>query len=156
MKQKNTQENKGESRGEARISPYQRERQALRVGSGYFAGGVLLLAVGFLSGWYWQNIEKHDALRIEVVANDADGALPAPESFGAPNEGAPKGTTAKAFVGGSVLGAATDCAFVGSKNSTKYHLPTSGSAKRIKPENLVCFTGADEAVARGYEAGSVQ
>jgi hypothetical protein len=110
------------------------------------------LIVGFLSGWYWQNIEKHDALRIEVVAAEGEGTLPAIEPLGTSKDS----TAVKTFVGGGVLGAATDCAFVGSKNSTKYHLPTSGSAKRIKPENLVCFMSVDEAVARGYEAGSVQ
>jgi hypothetical protein len=152
MKQKSARENRQENQGEASISPYQRERQALRVGGGYFAGGALLLIVGFLSGWYWQNIEKHDALRIEAVATEGEGTLPAIEPLSASKDV----TAVKTLVGGSVFGATTDCVFVGSKNSTKYHLPTSGSAKRIKPENLVCFTSADDAVARGYEAGSIQ
>ncbi len=152
MKQKSAPENRHENQKEASISPYQREREALRAGSGYFAGGALLVIIGFLSGWYWQNIEKHDALHIEVVATESDGELPAIE----PLSGSKDGAVAKAFVGELVASTPTDCAFVGSKNSTKYHLPTSGSAKRIKPENLVCFTSADEAVARGYEAGSVQ
>lgn len=48
------------------------------------------------------------------------------------------------------------CAFVGSRNSTLYHLPTCGTAKRIKPENIVCFGSAEEAQAKGYRAGCVQ
>jgi hypothetical protein len=44
-----------------------------------------------------------------------------------------------------------DCAFIGSKNSDKYHLPTCSSAKRIKPENVVCFKSAEEAAAKGYQ-----
>lgn len=42
------------------------------------------------------------------------------------------------------------CIYVGSKNSNKYHLPTSSYAKRIKPENLVCFSSQEEAKSRGY------
>jgi hypothetical protein len=44
-----------------------------------------------------------------------------------------------------------DCMFVGSKNSNKYHLPTCRWAKNIKPENLVCFSSAEDAVAKGYQ-----
>jgi hypothetical protein len=42
------------------------------------------------------------------------------------------------------------CAFTGSKNSNKYHLPTCRWAKNIKPENLVCFSSEDEAKSKGY------
>jgi len=42
-----------------------------------------------------------------------------------------------------------NCAFVGSKNSNKYYPPTCSYAKRIKPENLVCFKTAQEALAQG-------
>lgn len=43
-----------------------------------------------------------------------------------------------------------NCAFVGSKNSNKYHLPTCRYAKGIKLENKVCFSSTDEAQSRGY------
>jgi len=45
----------------------------------------------------------------------------------------------------------TDCAFVGSKNSDKYHVPTCQWAKRIKPENIICFKSIDDAVAKNYK-----
>ncbi|HAI74514.1 MAG TPA: hypothetical protein DCS28_00560 [Candidatus Moranbacteria bacterium] len=44
---------------------------------------------------------------------------------------------------------ARDCLFVGSKNSNKVHLSTCSFAKRIKPENLVCFKSAEEAISQG-------
>ena len=44
-----------------------------------------------------------------------------------------------------------DCAYVGSKNSNKYHLPTCRWAKNIKPENLVCFSSAENALKKGYQ-----
>ena len=43
----------------------------------------------------------------------------------------------------------TNCAYVGSKSSTKFYLPTCSYAKRIKPENVVCFKSADEALGQG-------
>jgi hypothetical protein len=42
------------------------------------------------------------------------------------------------------------CLYVGSKNSNKYHLATCTVAKRIKPENRVCFSSQEEAKSRGY------
>ena len=47
-----------------------------------------------------------------------------------------------------------NCKYVGSKNSDKYHLPDSGTAKNIKEENKVCFKSKEEAESRGYIAGS--
>jgi len=43
-----------------------------------------------------------------------------------------------------------DCPFVGSKNSNKYHSVTCLVAKRIKPENRVCFASKEEAEKRNY------
>jgi len=44
----------------------------------------------------------------------------------------------------------TNCAFVASKNSTKFHLATCRYVKSIKPENRVCFSSQDEAQSKGY------
>jgi len=49
-----------------------------------------------------------------------------------------------------------NCPFVGSRNSTLYHLPTCASAKRIKPENIICFSSAEDAAARGYKPGCLK
>lgn len=51
---------------------------------------------------------------------------------------------------------AQNCVFVGSKNSRKYHSPSCSYAKRIKPENRVCFSGKEDAEKRGYVAGCIQ
>jgi hypothetical protein len=40
--------------------------------------------------------------------------------------------------------------FVGSKESNVYHYPTCSAAERIKPENLVTFLDAQDAVNHGY------
>jgi hypothetical protein len=44
-----------------------------------------------------------------------------------------------------------NCAYIGSKNSNKYHLTTCRFAKNIKPENMVCFSSAEDAVKKGYQ-----
>jgi hypothetical protein len=54
----------------------------------------------------------------------------------------------------SLKESAENCKYVGSKNSDKYHLPDSGTAKNIKEENKVCFSSKEEAESKGYTAGS--
>lgn len=41
------------------------------------------------------------------------------------------------------------CTYIGSKSSTKFYLSTCSWAKRIKPENVVCFKSAEEAISKG-------
>lgn len=45
--------------------------------------------------------------------------------------------------------ATSKCVYVGSKNSTKFYAPNCSWAKSIKPENLVCFQTAQEAISQG-------
>ncbi len=45
---------------------------------------------------------------------------------------------------------AADYKYVGSKKSDKYHYPTCEWAQKIKPENLVTFASAQEALKGGY------
>lgn len=40
--------------------------------------------------------------------------------------------------------------FVGSKNSDVYHYPSCSYAQKIKPENLITFESAQDAVNKGY------
>lgn len=47
---------------------------------------------------------------------------------------------------------ASSCVYVGSKNSNKVHLSTCPFAKRIKPENLVCFKSLNDAIGQGRVA----
>lgn len=50
----------------------------------------------------------------------------------------------------------TSCPLVGSRNSNKYHVATCAVAKRIKPENRVCFSSKEDAEKRGYVAGCLK
>ncbi|OGP54217.1 MAG: hypothetical protein A2Y65_05985 [Deltaproteobacteria bacterium RBG_13_52_11] len=51
---------------------------------------------------------------------------------------------------GAYLAFATDYKYVGSSKSSKYHYPTCQRAVKIKPENLVTFKSAKEALEAGY------
>lgn len=51
---------------------------------------------------------------------------------------------------------AVDCPLIGSKNSNKYHHPTSRCAKQIKVENRRCFLSAEDAAAQGYLPGCLE
>lgn len=51
---------------------------------------------------------------------------------------------------------ATNCPYVGSKNSDKYHKASCGVVKRIKPENRRCFASPQVAEGSGYKAGCLQ
>jgi len=48
------------------------------------------------------------------------------------------------------LSLAVDYKYVGSSKSNKYHYPNCQWALKIKPENLVKFNSAMEALAAGY------
>ena len=47
------------------------------------------------------------------------------------------------------INSASEGAYVASKNSTKYHLPWCGSAKRIADKNKIWFASKAEAEATG-------
>ncbi len=120
------------------MSALRRERERI----GVFASICLVGVLGFEAG--------------TMVAGSAGAApivieIPAAAPPIAAAEGVVAGVTATA-----TDVAKKDCAFVGSRNSDLYHLPTCASAKRIKPENIVCFTDPEDAEKRGYRPGCLK
>lgn len=114
-----------------------------------FVGFCLISAVsfefGFMQGQKWQQkpliIEKPANILneqpTEIQANsDASGAIGASVT---------PSTASKTAITPNMA----NCAFVGSKSSDKFYLPTCSYAKRVKPENLVCFKSAEEAIGQG-------
>lgn len=49
------------------------------------------------------------------------------------------------------LGCSADTQYVGSKNSDKYYTCDCHYAKRINPENIICFKDDEDALADGRE-----
>ena len=48
------------------------------------------------------------------------------------------------------LGCPKNTMYVGSKNSDKFYECSCRYAKRVKPENIVCFSSESDARAKGY------
>lgn len=118
-------------------------------------GIILITAISFEAGYLHGQKDKQEP----IVVNRA-ACLPAGET-GAPcpkNENTDNNTSSANTSQNNTTKNQdqinTDnqkCAFVASKNSNKYHLPTCQFAQKIKPENKVCFSSADEAIKRGYQ-----
>lgn len=117
-------------------------------------GFVLVAAISFefglLEGQKWDN----PPLVIEKMAQNSQNT----ENVGSGGSNSPvtlkNSPEAKIEPSGAVSRAVAPaitakCAFVGSKNSKKFYRPNCPWAKQIKPENVVCFATAEEALGQG-------
>jgi hypothetical protein len=115
---------------------------------GFCLVSAISFEFGFLQGQKWQQkplvIEKPSDASLQQESASAGNSEPQGTVKGAASTSqANKTSTSQAPAN------TTNCAFVGSKNSDKYYLPTCSYAKRVKPENLICFKSADEALRQG-------
>lgn len=115
---------------------------------------ILVAVVAFRAG---QTQERENvAANINVSINSLTAANPAGQKVKTLGETLQrKGISVNEINGESQKQGSADtqnkeCTFVGSKNSNKYHFPTCSYAKRIKPENIVCFSGEEDAKNKGY------
>jgi len=96
---------------------------------------------GVLQGQKWQQkplvIEKPANISEEQKSSNLGNSEP---SGTAKTSSTVSNNTASASIAG--------CAYVGSKSSNKFYLPTCQWAKSIKPENVVCFKSAEEAIGQ--------
>jgi hypothetical protein len=109
-------------------------------------GFILVASLSFEAGFLQGKKAEISPLIIEKAFQNSEI-----EPGGPQNQEPLKDTTAtenKAQIGNSAL--PQNCAYVGSKNSNKYHLPSCRYAKLIKPENVVCFKSVEEATAKNY------
>ena len=116
----------------------------IALGIGLILTAVIAFEAGTLNGRNW----RQKPLVIEKP-EECSAAINSPENAQNPSLDSQK--PVQAYPSAATPQTPSDCAFVGSKNSNKYHLPTCHFAKLIKPENLVCFKSAEDAVARGYQ-----
>jgi hypothetical protein len=116
-------------------------------------GFILVAAIAFeagaLKGQKWQK----EPLIIEKSAITAENANLSNSTLNSQNNApeASKLTEVSQIASLSPNIPSQNCAYVGSKNSNKYHLPTCRFAKNIKPENLVCFKSVEDAMAKNYQ-----
>jgi hypothetical protein len=119
----------------------------LRILTALLLVGVIAFEAGLLQGKMRQEaplVLSIPALAEEIPMESSEAVVVKGVS------GAPKG---ELVVAGNEK---SNCVFVGSKNSDKYHLPSCSAAKRIKAENRVCFASKEEAEKRGYVPSCVK
>jgi hypothetical protein len=106
-------------------------------------GIILIAGISFEAGFLKGQKNQKDPITINQVA-----CAPCPEKLTNENESKTNtGTNSEKPASAENK----KCAFVASKNSDKYHLPTCQWAEKIKAENRVCFSSANEAQSRGYQ-----
>lgn len=124
-------------------SKYERE---IILSLGFLVACGISFQAGVLQGQKWQQkpliIEKpaQTPVKGETAKFEASGGSKEASGSSSGTAGATQAT----------VGANTaNCAYVSSKNSDKFYVPTCTWAKRIKPENLVCYKSEQEALGKG-------
>lgn len=129
----------------AKIKDFLKNNEAKMVlGIGLILVAVIAFEAGVLKGKNWQAAP----LIIEKSGECSAGTSSPEKAQNSTQEGQELAQAASAIPSTAV---SANCVFVGSKNSDKYHLPTCHFAKLIKPENLVCFKSAEDAVSKNYQ-----
>ncbi|EKE16335.1 MAG: hypothetical protein ACD_11C00020G0040 [uncultured bacterium] len=118
-----------------------------------FIGFCLISAISFeigvLQGQKWQQkplvIEQQSSTpqEGEMAKNEPPGVS------GEVLSGQNDAIIMKSELQNSSVSNAGNCAYVGSKNSNKFYLSSCPWAKQIKPENVICFATAQDAIAKG-------
>ncbi len=122
-------------------------------------GVILITGISFEAGFLKGQKNQQSSIVVNQPASSADRPACAPCSKELTNENELKtnagmSNSTKSTENISPNTAISDnktCAYVASKNSNKYHLSTCQWAQKIKPENKICFSSADEAQKRGYQ-----
>ncbi|MFH0929960.1 MAG: hypothetical protein V1814_01775 [Candidatus Moraniibacteriota bacterium] len=115
-------------------------------------GIILIAAISFEAGFLKGQKNKQEPIVVNKVApaevasaNTGQSQTDASDTKTASANSKPASTESVATANNQ------KCAFVASKNSNKYHLPTCRYAQNIKPENRVCFSSKEEAEGRGFQ-----
>lgn len=109
---------------------------------------IMVTGLGFEAGLLKGKTQAPEPLKVTVPATLVSPMIPLRSAVEVP------ATSAAVTSSDSVP--STACAFVGSKNSNKYHVPTTRCAKQIKPANQVCFDSVESAAAKGYIVGCLK
>lgn len=109
-------------------------------------GFCFVSAISFGFGTLWGQKWQQKPVVIEKLADTPKAIENTPESqnvASASTQGTQESKTQNLATNTS------RCAFVGSKNSDKFYVPSCSWAKRIKPENLVCYPDEQAALVKG-------
>jgi hypothetical protein len=115
-------------------------------------GIILVAAISFEAGYLHGQKNKDEPIAVNKAATaEAAGANSCPTQTQTNNPDNSSANSKSVSIENTATVDNQKCAFVASKNSNKYHLPTCRYAQNIKPENKICFSSADEAIARGFQ-----
>lgn len=104
-------------------------------------GFILISTSSFEAGF----LKGQELSKTPIIIEKPHGSQPQSKAVSESQNTSSKGNKAR----GNINAPESKCAFVGSKNSNKFHVPTCQWAKRIKPENLVCFETIEDAERHG-------
>jgi hypothetical protein len=117
-----------------------------------FIGFCLVSAIsyefGVLQGQKWQQKPLVIEKPIDIPTQPKDSSAVNSEGQAAPQSSSQAAIASKNTAIPDAI-KKEGCSYVGSKNSNKFYLPTCSYAKRIKPENVVCFKSAQDAIGQG-------
>ena len=115
-------------------------------------GIVLVAAISFEAGFLHGQKNKQESVVVNKAATaEAASASSFPTQAQTSNPNNSSANSKPASIENIATADNQKCAFVASKNSNKYHLPTCRYAQNIKPENKVCFSSKEEAESRGFQ-----
>ena len=108
-------------------------------------GIVIIAAVSFEAGYLHGQKNQSEPVVVNKVATAEIASTCAAQNQASTADSEPASTENTAQT------STQKCAYVASKNSNKFHLPTCRYAQNIKPENKVCFSSKEEAEGRGFQ-----
>lgn len=108
---------------------------------GLLLGVLLVAALSFEAGYFSHGMKSEGMIKVTLAPVPVPNVAPAVagDAVVIPETESRAESTKHA-----------ECRYVGSKNSNKYHLASCAVAKRIKPENRLCFASQEDAERRGY------
>ena len=116
------------------------------------AGIVLVAAISFEAGFLHGEKNKQEPVIVNKAATAEVASANTDKNQTDSSNVKPTASNSKpASVENTTTTDNQKCAFVASKNSNKYHLPTCRYAQNIKPENKVCFSSKEDAEGRGFQ-----
>jgi Flp pilus assembly protein TadG len=115
-------------------------------------GMILIAAISFEAGYLHGQKNKSESVVVKkVAASEAASACAGQSQTDASSTKTASADSQSASTENTAETSTQKCAYVASKNSNKYHLPTCRYAQNIKPENKICFSSKEEAESKGFQ-----
>ncbi|MDP1845243.1 MAG: hypothetical protein Q8L09_00670 [Candidatus Moranbacteria bacterium] len=109
-------------------------------------GIILIAGISFEAGFLQGEKNKKEPVVINKTADSTECAANETANTASANQ-----PTEQSPAQNTTVTETKNCPYVASKNSNKYHLASCQFATKIKPENKVCFSSAEEAQKRGFQ-----